>query len=237
MTHDYRIHFGTVGWQHSQWLGAFYPEDLPEDWWLPFYGNEFPIVAVPASSWSADPEEQIDEWLDNSDEHFGFIFEWSWTTSDDLRKFCQLLEPIKEKTKGLLLQVPWSVCSQKNVLAVVLNEISGHFAICIELMADDGITPETSIDFNNTHFNTLLSKTQVSCCWHGTEADQEKFFSGKLALTKIIDTSAGPKHLRQVLEICSAQVQSHETTVILFTGEPPPLQKVRDAMVMLELLA
>ena len=238
MTNDYRIRFGTVGWQHSQWSDDFYPEDLPEDWLLSFYGNEFPVVAVPASVWSDDPSEQIEEWLDNSDEHFRFVFEWQWQDADDLRTFCQRIEPLQTQSLGILLQVSWSACCDQTELLSVLTEISPKVSVCLEILEDDSALPMTSLDFTNAKFKTLLTSAKVTCCWHGVEADPDIFFANnKLALTKISGSPMDAKQLRQVLETCSAQVQSHHDMVLLFAGDPPVLKQVRDAMVMLELLA
>lgn len=39
------------GWEGSEWLGAFYPPDLPPDWRLAYFANEFPAVLVPAERW------------------------------------------------------------------------------------------------------------------------------------------------------------------------------------------
>ena len=238
MTNQYRIRFGTVGWQHAQWHGDFYPDDLPEDWTLPFYGNEFPVVAVPASAWSDEPSEQIEEWLDNSDVHFRFVFEWSWQNAADLRAFCQRLQPIQAKTLGIVLQVPWSACCAPGELTSTLIAIIADMPICLEIIDDEGVTPMTSVDFDNAAFKDLLASTKVSCCWHGVETNHAQFFrDSQFAITKIDHNQFDARQIRQVLEVCSAYIQSHEHMVVLFTGEPPALQKVREAMLMLELLA
>ena len=36
-------------WEHPAWNQEFYPDDLPEDWRLSYYANEFPVVLVPVS--------------------------------------------------------------------------------------------------------------------------------------------------------------------------------------------
>ena len=238
MTHEYRIRFGTVDWHHPQWLGDFYPDDLPADWWLPYYGNEFPVVSVPEASWHEDPAAQIDEWQDNSDEHFRFIFEWHWKDAEDLRAFCQRLEPIREKTLGVLLQLPWSLCQQPAPLLAVLKEVNQSLPLCLEIFESDMSTPRLQIDFNDPGFARLLHETGVGCCWHGVEAGAEHFFNQRgLALTRIMQATPDSQQLRQVLEVCSARIQLHDAMVVIFAGQPPALKTVRDAMVMLELLA
>ena len=43
---DKNITVGSYGWRHPHWRGSFYPEDLPEDWQLSYYSNEFSVVMV-----------------------------------------------------------------------------------------------------------------------------------------------------------------------------------------------
>ena len=236
MKNDYRIRFGTVGWQHPQWESDFYPDDLPADWQLPFYGNEFPVVAVPASEWLHADEDQLFEWRDNSDDHFRFIFECTWVQTAELIPALRHLTPLHDRTLGLLLQVEYSVALQDNAVVAMLESLPEDLAVCVEFMQDDK-QAMLEIDFRHPAIQTLRHQPRCSFCWHGVEDQIEQYFGhGPLALTKLLQTPDA-KHLRHVLEVCSAQVQSHDHTVVLFTGEPPVLQKVRDAIVMLELIS
>jgi hypothetical protein len=47
----HRVIVGACGWDHTGWLGRFYPEDLPEDWRLSYYANEFSGVLLPEPEW------------------------------------------------------------------------------------------------------------------------------------------------------------------------------------------
>jgi hypothetical protein len=42
---------GGYGWTPSDWLKAFYPDDLPLDWQVSYYANEFNSVVLPAGGW------------------------------------------------------------------------------------------------------------------------------------------------------------------------------------------
>lgn len=50
------------GWEHPQWLGAFYPEDMPEEWRLDYYCNEFSSIVVPSGKWCRTGGAQVDGW-------------------------------------------------------------------------------------------------------------------------------------------------------------------------------
>lgn len=57
------IRVGAFGWQHDRLVEGFYPADLPEDWRISFYANEFSAVLVPTRQW-LDEELDLQEWLD-----------------------------------------------------------------------------------------------------------------------------------------------------------------------------
>ena len=61
------------GWDHAHWAGHYYPDDLPEDWRLAYYANDYGGVLVPAEYCLRD---DIGDWLDEVDEDFRFYFEW-----------------------------------------------------------------------------------------------------------------------------------------------------------------
>ena len=76
---------GSCGWQQLQGSGDFYPEDLPEDWQLSYYANEFPSVLVPAASWQAESAE-LEDWCDEVHEGFRFYLQRDVKASADIEK-------------------------------------------------------------------------------------------------------------------------------------------------------
>lgn len=73
MIHDKTIRVGACDWQHTRWQGVFYPDDLPEDWRLSYYANEFSCVLVPENRWRAE-DAQLSEWADEVSDDFLFYF-------------------------------------------------------------------------------------------------------------------------------------------------------------------
>lgn len=65
---------GARGWLHDSWTESFYPEDIPEDWRLGFYANEFNTLLVPWSQWSESVED-IKVGLDDTEEDFHLYLE------------------------------------------------------------------------------------------------------------------------------------------------------------------
>lgn len=72
--HQTGIDIAAYGWESEPWQG-FYPADLPEDWHLDFYSNEFRSVVVPSDIWQGITADVAEEWLDAVDAEFSFYFE------------------------------------------------------------------------------------------------------------------------------------------------------------------
>jgi hypothetical protein len=66
------INVGAYGWLHPHWINTFYPEDLPADWRLGYYSNEFNTVLVPSFYWQEHSLTDCAALLD--DAHSGFQF-------------------------------------------------------------------------------------------------------------------------------------------------------------------
>ena len=62
---------GIQGWLHDRWQGSFYPEDLPADWQLDFYSNQFYCVLIEQEQWLNWTKKQLTEIAENlEDEDF-----------------------------------------------------------------------------------------------------------------------------------------------------------------------
>jgi len=69
------LQIGTYGWQYEAWRDVFYPEDLPEDWMLDYYGNAYRVVMVSEQSWLDWNEEDIKDVIEAVEGEFGFYLE------------------------------------------------------------------------------------------------------------------------------------------------------------------
>ena len=66
---------GARGWSHASWSGGFYPPDLPEEWRLGYYANEFSTVLVPADRWTTAEPALLEEWAEEVHAGFRFVLE------------------------------------------------------------------------------------------------------------------------------------------------------------------
>ena len=91
------IRIGVCDWDHEHWLGTFYPDDLPEDWRLSYYANEFSAVLVPEDKWRSNLGN-LDEWVDEVPEDFLFYLQSSGGESPELT---QISDQLGENFAGL----------------------------------------------------------------------------------------------------------------------------------------
>lgn len=72
MVSAFRLIVGAYGWDYDAWSGDFYPDDLPVEWRLSYYANEFNGVLVPEPVWRVAGAKQITRWC--GDVADGFLF-------------------------------------------------------------------------------------------------------------------------------------------------------------------
>ncbi|MES9903199.1 MAG: hypothetical protein ABW168_11070 [Sedimenticola sp.] len=101
---DHRFVVGARGWDHDAWVGDFYPDDLPGEWRLGFYANEFPGVLIPETEWSGVGESEWEEWCDEVPEGFSFYLELSATSGECLHQLESCAVSLGDRLKGVLLQ-------------------------------------------------------------------------------------------------------------------------------------
>ena len=98
------MQFGSKGWQHPTWMGSFYPDDLPSEWRLPYYSNEFDTVLIPSRELLSNHKDQIQEWLDDSADDFSFFVEFDAQQEFSVQlQNAQLLLP---QLAGIVLDMP-----------------------------------------------------------------------------------------------------------------------------------
>jgi len=66
---------GAVNWAHPAWQGGFYPDDLPDDWLLPYYNTQFQAVYLPGPTWQGISSATWKQWLEDTQPGFYFVLE------------------------------------------------------------------------------------------------------------------------------------------------------------------
>ncbi|MBI2311771.1 MAG: DUF72 domain-containing protein [Betaproteobacteria bacterium] len=71
----YKVYFGTAGWEHPDWPGRFYPDDLPAEWRLAYYANLFSCAYLDFRSWCAVDAATLARWGGDTLDRFRFLLE------------------------------------------------------------------------------------------------------------------------------------------------------------------
>ncbi|MBT8132926.1 MAG: hypothetical protein KJO03_00355 [Gammaproteobacteria bacterium] len=98
------IHVGAYGWLHQHWMNSFYPEDLPADWRLGYYSNEFNTVLVPSFYWQQRYMVDCETLLDDVHSSFQFYIECDNRIFDmvSLSELSDALNLLKPQLSGLV---------------------------------------------------------------------------------------------------------------------------------------
>lgn len=80
---NFNVYTGTIGWEHANWNGGFYPDDLPEDWRLSFYNTQFRCVYLPYPVWYQASDAVVANWLRETQEDFHFVLGLPEKQSED----------------------------------------------------------------------------------------------------------------------------------------------------------
>lgn len=111
------IHLGTSGYSYDDWVGPYYPADLPKSGWLSFYARDFMTCEINFTFYRL-PEARILEAMANKTPD-GFLFtvkatqELTHKRQDNaglFRQFVQSLKPLIDSRKFgcILAQFPFS---------------------------------------------------------------------------------------------------------------------------------
>jgi hypothetical protein len=81
------------GWDHSSWVGSFYPDDLPADWRLAFFCNEFDALLVPENQWRLMAPTEVGAWRADCGPRMRFYLERGSAEEGDM-SFVEALGPV-----------------------------------------------------------------------------------------------------------------------------------------------
>lgn len=118
MTHALKptptIALGAWDWRHAEWNGRFYADDLPPEWYLTFYSNEFDAVGLSAAGWMNPPLWELERWVADTHEAFRFhlvmpsmVLKGDEDVFGDIATRLSLLQP---RLGSILLSVATETC-------------------------------------------------------------------------------------------------------------------------------
>ena len=90
---NYTCYVGALGWEHEDWIGNFYPDDLPADWRLTYYNNFFTCCYLHYAAWGPQPEATLAQWLADTLPGFRLVLEMPASLSAADRSRLEILAP------------------------------------------------------------------------------------------------------------------------------------------------
>jgi uncharacterized protein YecE (DUF72 family) len=106
---------GCSGWSYSSWQGPFYPKEMENRAWLPYYSRIFNYVEINSTFYNIPSESMVKNWERRTPENFRFTAKFPKiithekkfkNVQKELELFYQRMEPLKEKLIALLIQLP-----------------------------------------------------------------------------------------------------------------------------------
>ena len=99
------LFIGTEGWDYDAWSGVFYPDDLPHDWRLTYYANEYRVVLVPHRIWSGAPLSTFETWASDVPPGFRFFLRASadgWGRGETARRLSACAQALGSHCAGVV---------------------------------------------------------------------------------------------------------------------------------------
>lgn len=84
-----QLDVAAYGWEGALWSPC-YPDDLPDEWRLDYYANQYTSIIVPRPQWQGQQADELALWLEETPE--GFRFFWEVSEPQDAQRLLQLYE-------------------------------------------------------------------------------------------------------------------------------------------------
>jgi uncharacterized protein YecE (DUF72 family) len=109
------LYVGTSGYSYKEWKGSFYPDDMPADGMLRFYGERFRAVEINSTFFRLPKASMLEAWAADVPAEFKFVLKASRQithmrrlndVSDPVSYLLKVATTLKERLGPLLFQLP-----------------------------------------------------------------------------------------------------------------------------------
>jgi uncharacterized protein YecE (DUF72 family) len=132
---------GTSGWQYRHWRGPFYPPDLPQARWLPYYAERFATVEINSAFYRLPERGTFAGWRERTQEGFRAAVKMSRYLTH-VRRLRDPAEPVArflDRAAGLgdrlgpvLLQLPPNLPADADALQATLARFPQGVEVVVE---------------------------------------------------------------------------------------------------------
>lgn len=236
------IAVGAWGWQHPEWLQTYYPDDLPEEWRLSYYSNEFPVVLVPARDWRAASAATVAQWCE--DVHGGFRFYLEVTVDalavhgrsarasnpeSSLERLDMLCDAFGEALAGLIVR-----CSDAVDMENVLARVAALPQVPTITLAGSPVW------LRRPQLPERLADRAIRLALPLAGEVAAEVYAAQQSQVLLLPDGAGQavalRQLRAAIERCLRLTAPGQTSTLIFDGPTPRIEDMRNAVVIAELL-
>jgi hypothetical protein len=217
------IYVGARGWQFDDWDNGFYPDDLPTDWRFSFYSNEFQAVLVPYSYMGRYSPEEWGEWAEDTSNDFAFYVEVAQDASWE--RVQPYLSILGEQLRGVVVVIERQ--PDLDTLASLIQHLKSVAPISIMRIGSA---------VSDRDMKTLQSCYEVNECWDGGDQAPAWAYGGAGILLRAEQDQNTPDMLRQAIEKGLGYAGNCDVIALIFDGDPPATNDMRNAQTITELL-
>ena len=135
-------YIGTIGFSYKDWVGEFYPINITQKEYLPFYSKIFNVVEIDTTFHAIPKPSVIQSWFNITPDGFKFCLKTPRIITHELglkasqglmSEFLESIAPLKEKTGPILIQLPPRY-TQDNIedVDLFLSALPGDYQYAIE---------------------------------------------------------------------------------------------------------
>ncbi|MDQ7014826.1 MAG: hypothetical protein Q9N68_00420 [Gammaproteobacteria bacterium] len=208
---------GSRGVNHPAWNESFYPEDLPEEWRLSYYSNEFRSLLLLHDDIKSLPDDELIEWLEELDADFALLYGVEFDSFFELSLLPSLL---KQRLQALVCDLTVLQLALLLKGVVPLPENTPLYLRCLQGVPNDEQMQQ-------------IRRRGWRFCWQGNQSYSEGcapvlFLDGRLSL----------RELRAQLQLflASDAIESDKLLLVL-EGQPPSIEYLRQCQILVDLLA
>ncbi|MFV1997926.1 MAG: DUF72 domain-containing protein [Acidiferrobacterales bacterium] len=218
MTEELMI--GTIGWDHENWVGDFYPDDLPADWRFAYYSNDYRAVLATADHFKTFDNKTVSDWVEDCDETFGFIVEiprsiLDKTDIDSLQTFLGEISLLRSRTRGFLLSLGETTSQVAAQLQPRIELLQEFGPVCIDFKSESE-TPDQLMQ--------LMAAYHVGLCWH-PDTNEAPRAGGSLMLA--LSDEQDPQGQRKIIEALEEWMQHGDGLAGLFLDSTAAASQAR----------
>lgn len=146
-----QAYVGTSGWQYADWKGRFYPKEVPQREWLPYFSERFPTVEINNTFYMLPKPETFVRWRQSSTQEFIFVVKASRYLThikrlreprEPLSRFWSHAKRLGKKLGPVLFQLPPNLQADLPLLEAFLKLLPKSMRAAFEFRHPSWETPQ-----------------------------------------------------------------------------------------------